>query len=51
VAGIGESRLDALSRAADHDLPRNEALRLRGNANALNRAAQQSENRSEKQRQ
>jgi hypothetical protein len=40
--------LDALSRAADRDLPMNQVLRLRGNANALNRAAQQNETRLEK---
>jgi hypothetical protein len=40
--------LDALSRAADRDLPLNQVLRLRGNANALNRAAQQNETRLEK---
>ncbi len=31
------------------DLPVNQVLRLRGNANALNRAAEQNENRLEKQ--
>jgi hypothetical protein len=41
--------LDSLSRAADHDLPLNQVLRLRGNANALNRAANQNETRLEKQ--
>jgi len=41
--------LDALSRAVDRDLPLNLVLRLRGNANALNRAAEQNENRLEKQ--
>jgi hypothetical protein len=40
--------LDALSRAAGGDLPVNQVLRLRGNANALNRAAEQNENRLEK---
>jgi hypothetical protein len=40
--------LDALSRAADRELPPNQVLRLRGNANALNRAAQQNEARLEK---
>jgi hypothetical protein len=41
--------LDALSRSAALDLPLNQVLRLRGNANALNRAAEQNENRLEKQ--
>jgi hypothetical protein len=41
--------LDALSRAVDRDLPLKLVLRLRGNANALNRAAEQNENRLEKQ--
>src|SRR5664279_1779308 len=41
--------LDALSRAANPGLPVNQVLRLRGNANALNRAAEQNENRLEKQ--
>ena len=40
--------LDALSRAANPDLALNQVTRLRGNANALNRAAQQNENRLEK---
>jgi hypothetical protein len=40
--------LDALSRAVDRDLSTNQVLRLRGNANALNRAAEQNENRLEK---
>jgi hypothetical protein len=40
--------LDALSRAVDQDLSTNQVLRLRGNANALNRAAEQNENRLEK---
>ena len=40
--------LDALSRAVDRDLSINQVLRLRGNANALNRAAEQNENRLEK---
>jgi hypothetical protein len=35
--------LDSLSRAAAPELPVNQVLRLRGNANALNRAAQQHE--------
>jgi hypothetical protein len=35
--------LDALSRAADRELPPNQVLRLRGNANALNRAGLQNE--------
>src|SRR4051794_5854246 len=33
--------LDALSRAADPDLPPNQVLRLRGNTNALSRVALQ----------
>ncbi len=41
--------LDSLSRAADRDLPLNQVLRLRGNANALNRAAHQNETRLERQ--
>jgi hypothetical protein len=41
--------LDALSRAASLDLPVNQVLRLRGNANALNRGAEQNEKRLEKQ--
>jgi hypothetical protein len=40
--------LDALSRAADPDLPINQILRLRGNASALNRAAHQNETRLDK---
>src|SRR5690349_7728406 len=40
--------LDSLSRAAAPDLPDNQVLRLRGNANALNRAAQQNEAKLEK---
>jgi hypothetical protein len=40
--------LESLSRAADHALPPNQVLRLRGNANALNRAALQNEARLEK---
>jgi hypothetical protein len=40
--------LDGLSRAAQCDLPPNQVLRLRGNATALNRAAQQNEARLEK---
>jgi hypothetical protein len=42
--------LDALGRAVGADLSVNQVLRLRGNANALNRAAQQNENRLEKLR-
>ncbi|MDR3532259.1 MAG: hypothetical protein P4L90_17115 [Rhodopila sp.] len=42
--------LDALSRAADPELALNQVMRLRGNANALNRAAQQNETRLEKLR-
>jgi hypothetical protein len=40
--------LDALSRGADPDLPPNQVLRLRSNANVLNRAALQNETRLEK---
>jgi hypothetical protein len=40
--------LDALSRSADPELTLNQVLRLRGNANALNRAAQQNETLLEK---
>lgn len=40
--------LDALSRSADPALTLNQVLRLRGNANALNRAAQQNETRLDK---
>ncbi|MFL5283494.1 MAG: hypothetical protein ACJ8AW_21490 [Rhodopila sp.] len=40
--------LDSLSRAAAPELPANQVLRLRGNANALNRAAQQNEAKLEK---
>jgi hypothetical protein len=43
--------LDALSRSADPELTLNQVLRLRGNANALNRAAQQNETRLEKRSQ
>jgi hypothetical protein len=42
--------LDALSRAAQPDQPPNQVLRLRGNANALSRAALQNEARLEKAR-
>jgi hypothetical protein len=42
--------LDALSRAADLDLPPSQVLRLRSNANVLNRATQQNEARLEKAR-
>nr|WP_294513719.1 hypothetical protein [uncultured Rhodopila sp.] len=41
--------LDALSRAAGSDLAVNQVLRLRGNANALNRAAEQNEKRLDNQ--
>jgi hypothetical protein len=41
------SALDAMSKAADPDLPVNQAIRLRGNANALNRAADQTDKRFE----
>jgi hypothetical protein len=37
--------LDALSRSIDAELTVNQVLRLRGNANALNRAAHQNETR------
>jgi hypothetical protein len=40
--------LDAMSRATDTTLPVSQVIRLRGNANALNRAVQQNENRLEK---
>ena len=40
--------LDSLSRAAAPELPANQVLRLRGNANALNRAAHQNEAKLEK---
>jgi len=45
---FGFGALEALSRAANPELALNEVLRLRGNANALNRAAQQNETRLEK---
>ena len=45
---FGFGALDALSRAAAPELALNQVMRLRGNANALNRAAQQNENRLEK---
>lgn len=45
---FGYGALDALSRAAAPELPLNQVMRLRGNANALNRAAQQNESRLEK---
>jgi hypothetical protein len=45
---FGFGALDALSRSADPALLLNQVLRLRGNANALNRAAQQNETRLEK---
>jgi hypothetical protein len=45
---FGFGALDALSRAAAPELPLNQVMRLRGNANALNRAAQQNESRLEK---
>ena len=45
---FGLGALDALSQAASPDLALNHVLRLRGNANALNRAAQQNETRLEK---
>jgi hypothetical protein len=40
--------LETLSKAADPELALNQVLRLRGNANALNRSAQQNESRLEK---
>jgi hypothetical protein len=40
--------LDALSRSIDAELTVNQVLRLRGNANALNRAAHQNEIRLDK---
>jgi hypothetical protein len=40
--------LETLSKAADPELALNQVLRLRGNANALNRSAQQNEVRLEK---
>jgi hypothetical protein len=40
--------LETLSKAADPELALNQVLRLRGNANALNRSAQQNEARLEK---
>jgi hypothetical protein len=45
---FGFGALDALSRSANPELVLNQVLRLRGNANALNRAAQQNEARLEK---
>jgi len=42
--------LDALSRAGAPDLPLSQVMRLRGNANALNRAAEQNESRLERLR-
>lgn len=47
---FGFGALDALSRSADPALVLNQVIRLRGNANALNRAAQQNEVRLEKLR-
>jgi hypothetical protein len=47
---FGFGALEALSRASDPALALNQVLRLRGNANALNRAAQQNETRLEKLR-
>jgi hypothetical protein len=47
---FGFGALEALSRASDPALGLNQVLRLRGNANALNRAAQQNESRLEKLR-
>jgi hypothetical protein len=48
IIAFGFGALDALSRAADGALAVNVVLRLRGNANALNRAAQQNERLLEK---
>jgi hypothetical protein len=45
---FGFGALESLSRAADPELALNQVLRLRGNANALNRAAQQNETRLDK---
>jgi hypothetical protein len=44
---FGFGALESLSRASDPALALNQVLRLRGNANALNRAAQQNETRLE----
>jgi hypothetical protein len=48
IVAFGFGALDALSRATDPELALNQVLRLRGNASALNRAAQQNETRLEK---
>jgi hypothetical protein len=45
---FGFGALDALSRSANPALVLNQVIRLRANANALNRAAQQNESRLEK---
>lgn len=45
---FGFGALDALCRANDPALALNQVIRLRGNANALNRAANQNENKLEK---
>ncbi len=44
---FGFGALDALSKAADPDLTPNQAIRLRGNANALHRSAEQADKRLE----
>src|SRR5690349_4198649 len=43
VIAFSFAALDALSRSANSDLTVNQVLRLRGNANALNRAALRNE--------
>jgi hypothetical protein len=45
---FGFGALEVLSKASDPELALNQMLRLRGNANALNRSAQQNESRLEK---
>lgn len=45
IIAFGFGALDALSRAVDPVLTVNQVLRLRGSANALNRAGQQNETR------
>ncbi len=47
IVAFSFAALDALSRSADPTLTTNQVLRLRGNANALNRAAQQNQTRLE----
>ncbi len=51
IVAFGFGALDALAKAAEPGLPMNLVLRLRGNANALNRAAQQNERLLDKLRQ